>query len=99
MSSYGGVCILDGSLRLEYQVQSLEYIPGKSLSIEAICLNPKNKFEEVLFRHSTNNLVAPNEKLDIAFSIIHSLIKDLDLPGDLIKLSVRDRKVFYLCSL
>lgn len=95
-SNCAGVCLVD-DVRLEYQVIALEYIPGKLIAIEAICLNQFHR--EAVFRLNTKNLVFPDKKTEIAFSIISSVIGDIGLDSTkLRKLCIRDKKVFYIAT-
>jgi hypothetical protein len=100
MPTTAGECIYE-NFKLEYQIVRLEYVHKKCLKIEAICLNPRNSLDkEVVFKYSTNNLNVQSEKLKISFSIIDSLIKNLDLQKDKIyKLVVKNGGVFYIHSL
>jgi NhaP-type Na+/H+ and K+/H+ antiporter len=94
-----GECMYE-DFRLEYQVVNLEYIKDRSLKIEAVCYNPYNILDkEAIFKHSTNNLNVFDERLKISYSIIDSLIANLDLPKNkLYKLIIRDNQVFYICK-
>lgn len=101
MSNCAGVCLVGGDFRLEYQVIALEYIPNKLISIEAVCLRPSNHHldKEVIFKLSTKNLFAGDKKLEIAFSIINSVIKEVGLSdAKLHKLCIRDKKVFFIIT-
>jgi len=93
-----GVCLVE-TFRLEYQVIALEYIPNKLIAIEAVCLNPYSNYDkELTFKLKTANLkIIGDKKLDIALSIINSVIKEMELTSEnLRKLCIRDKKVFYI---
>lgn len=94
-----GECMYE-NFRLEYQVVYLEFIKDKFLKIEAVCYNPYNVLDkEAIFKHSTSNLNAFDERLKISYSIIDSVINNLNLPKDkLYKLIVKNNQVFYLCK-
>jgi hypothetical protein len=96
LSNCAGIAIVD-NVRLEFQVIALEYIPGKFIAIEAICLNQFHR--EAVFKLITKNLLFPDKKTEIAFSIINSVIKEVELDSNsLHKLCIRDKKVFYITS-
>lgn len=86
--------------KLEYQITSLELIIGKSLKIEAVCLNPSNSFDkEVIFKYSTNNFSSGDSRLDVAFLMIDDVIKNLELDKEkLRKLVIKDHQAFYVCK-
>jgi hypothetical protein len=94
-----GECIYE-DFTLEYVVISLEYIRNKSMKIEAVCYNRRNSFDkEAVFKHSTNNLNILDDKLRISYSIMDSVIKNMDLQKDkLYKLIIKNGGVFYLCA-
>lgn len=94
-----GECMYE-NFRLEYQVVHLEYVKDKLLRIEAVCYNPYNVLDkEAIFKHSTNNLNASDERLKISYSIIDSIISNLNLEKEkLYKLIVKNNQVFYLCK-
>lgn len=95
---YGGTCVVDDQ-RLEYSVVSLTYIPNKEISIEAICLNPYSR-QENTFRYATSNLFGTDKRLDIAYSIIHSVMQDLGLDHTKIhKLRIHNQQVFFIRTL
>ena len=97
-----GVCLIDDKWRIEYQIIALEYIPNKLIRIEAVCLHPTQRFDrELVFKLETENLFINDKRLEIAFSIINSTIKNIELPekSKLHKLIIRNREVFYLCEL
>jgi hypothetical protein len=96
LKTCAGECMYE-NFRLEYQVVHLEFVKNKFLKIEAVCYNPSTFDKEAVFKYTTNNLNSPDEKLKIAFSIIDSVIKNLDLSKDKIyKLIVENNKVFYI---
>lgn len=94
-----GECIYE-DFTLEYVVISLEYIRNKSIKIEAVCHNRHNSFDkEAVFKHSTNNLNMLDDKLNITYSIMDSLIKNIGLQKDKVyKLIVKNGNVFYLSA-
>jgi hypothetical protein len=93
-----GECFYN-DIKLEYHIQALDYVVGKQLIIECVCLNPYNHLDnEMVFKFATTNSKSLDEKGNVAMSIIHSLIKSLGLDSDkLRKLSVRERQVFFVC--
>ena len=95
-----GECIYE-NFKLEYQVIILEYVRGKSLKIEAVCFNPFNEYDkEAVFKHSTTNLKIVDEKLKIAFSILDSVIGNLNFNKEkLHKLVIKNNQVFYISTL
>lgn len=94
-SAYGECLIED--FRLEYKIVSLTYIYNKSLHIEAICHNHLHPYDkEAVFMYHTTSFSPGDKKLQIALLIINSIIKDLDIPKNITKLSVANGKVFYL---
>lgn len=93
-----GTCVYENT-RLEYVVVSLEFIRNKSLKIEVVCLNPRSFDKEATLKYTTTNLSLPDERLNIALSIMDDVIKNLDLPKDkLYKLVVKNHNVFYVCA-
>lgn len=92
-----GECMYE-NFKLEYQVVYLEFIRKKSLKIETICINPNNTLDkEVVLKYSTNNLSTPDEQLKIAYSIMDSVIQNLNLSRDkLFKLIVKNHQIFYV---
>jgi hypothetical protein len=96
-TSTAGTCSFE-NYKLEYKILNLEFISGKSLSIEAVCYNPNNKHDrEAIFKYSTNNINVYDKRLEIAFLIVRTLIKTLQLNEDnLRKLMVRNNKAYYI---
>ena len=89
------------NFRLEYQIVSLEFIHNKSLKIEAVCYNPFNTLDkEAVLKYSTTNLTLPDKRLEIAFLLMDSVIKNLDLTkSKLRKLVIKDHQAYYIMSL
>ena len=100
MPNNAGECMYE-DFKLEYQIVSLEYVHKKCLKIEAICRNSRNALDkEAVFKYSTTNLNHQDERLKISFSIIDSVIKNLNLEKDKVfKLVVKNGEVFYIHSL
>jgi hypothetical protein len=94
-SAYGECLIED--FRLEYKVINLTYIYNRFLHIEAICHNHLHPYDkEAVFRYNTTLFSSNDKKLKIALLIIDSIIKDLDIPSNITKLSIVNGKVFYI---
>jgi hypothetical protein len=94
-----GACMYE-NFKLEYQVVYLEFIHNKFLKIEAVCYNPSNPLDkEAILKYSTNNLNTPDERLKIAFMMIDSVIKNLNLSkSNLRKMVIKDHQVYYICK-
>lgn len=94
-----GQCIVE-QFKLQYQIVNLQYIVGKSISIEAVAYNPySSPDKEAVLKFSTTNLNSPDKRLDIAMSMVDDVIANLGLDADkLRKLIVRDSQAFWVCS-
>lgn len=100
-TSCAGSCTYD-NFKLEYQVVSLEFVRNKFIKIEAICYDPYSKHfdKELTLKYHTTNLKTSDNKLKIVWSIIDSLIKNLELPKEnLYKLVVKNKQIFYILKL
>jgi hypothetical protein len=99
VENVGGTCLVGENLRLEYSIVELCYVAGRSLALEAICLNPfSGSAKEATFKIDVKHLNSGDEKLSIAMSILTSFIKELELPGEVYKLRVHKNKVYFICS-
>lgn len=94
-----GECLIE-DFKLEYQIECLEFVRQKSLSIIAVCYNPYNKHDrESVLKFSTHNFTSSDKRLEIALLMVQSLIAKLELNESKVhKLSVRNGKVYYLAD-
>ena len=92
-----GECLIE-DFKLEYQIESLEYVRQKSLSIIAVCYNPYNKYDrESVLKYSTHNLSSSDKRLEIALLMIKSLITKFSLDENKVhRMIVRNGQVYYL---
>jgi hypothetical protein len=95
-----GECIYE-DFNLEYQITELEFIKNKSISIVAICYNPRATiYKEITLKYSTKNLNSPDEQLKLSLAMTDSIINNLSLNKEkLYKLVINDNKIFFIHSI